>query len=61
MATHPQSPPPQSTWLDLALRTLGFVMSLGAILLLWVDLITVKGAILLLGIAVISLVLDRFR
>lgn len=61
MATQSPIPSPEPNWLDLALRTLAFVMSLGAIVLLWVDLVTLKGAILLLGIAIIALVLDRFR
>lgn len=46
-------------FLDLALRTFALVMSVGAVALLIVEAISMENAVVMLGIAVTALVLER--
>lgn len=46
-------------FLDLALRTFALVMSVGSVALLIVEAISMENAVVMLGIAVTALVLER--
>lgn len=50
-----------SGMLDLSLRVLALVLAVAAMALFWVDLLTLKGAIGLIGAAVIALTLERIK
>lgn len=52
---------PAFSWLDIGLRVLAMVFAAGGILLLWLDLLTEKGAIAILGVAVLALALERIK
>lgn len=51
----------QSSYLDLGLRVLSMVLAIGAAGLFWMDLLSAKGAIGLMGGAVIALTLERIK